>query len=174
MLIDIFDTLGEWGPIILFVFTIFVMRFKHTYLFYYCFGMIISIMSNYIIKGIIKEPRPGIDEKKLKIALKHNERFIYNKGIPYDIFGMPSGHSQRAAFTALFTYLTLKDTNILIFQVMYTIFIMYQRVYFDHHTILQCIMGIIVGIILAYIFYYIATNKITGNIKLKLDDYAKF
>ena len=49
---------------------------------------------------------------------------------------------------------------------------MIQRVVCNHHTVLQVCVGAIIGSITGYLFYYIATQKVKGQIREKPDDFG--
>jgi membrane-associated phospholipid phosphatase len=49
---------------------------------------------------------------------------------------------------------------------------MYQRVKYKNHTVSQVVGGAFVGSISGYLFYLAAITKITGPLKLKMDDNA--
>jgi len=104
--------------------------------------------------------------------MKNKQRFIYKHGIPYDIFGMPSGHSQSVLLSTIFVYLSLHDIKIFILYLFVTIVTLTQRVIDNHHTILQVIFGSIIGIILALVAYKMAEKNIEGKKTEKEDDYG--
>jgi uncharacterized protein YneF (UPF0154 family) len=49
---------------------------------------------------------------------------------------------------------------------------MIQRVVYNHHTVLQVCVGAIIGSVVGYFFYYIATQKVKGQIREKPDDFG--
>ena len=85
---------------------------------------------------------------------------------------MPSGHSQSLLFSTMFIYLSLKNKNILYIYLFISLLTMIQRVVYNHHTILQVIVGALVGLIFGYVFYQLARVKITGQISEKADDFG--
>lgn len=164
--------IGQFGPIILLLITIFLLRNKYNLLFYYVLFFIISGFLNLILKGILQQPRPSIDAKTFHLMMKNKERYIYKHGIPYDIFGMPSGHSQSALLSTIFVYLSLHDIKILILYLFVTLITLTQRVIDNHHTILQVIFGSLVGIVLGYVAYKMAQTNVEGKKTAKKDDYG--
>lgn len=164
--------IGQNGPLLLLIVTIFLLRNKYNFLFYYILFLIISLLVNIVLKGIIQQPRPSIDAKTFQIMMKNKERFIYKHGIPYDIFGMPSAHSQSVLMSTIFIYLSLHDIKIFILYLFITIVTLTQRVIDNHHTILQVICGSIIGIILALVAYKMAEKNIEGKTTEKEDDYG--
>ena len=126
ILSNLFYQIGQNGPLILFAFSIFLLRYKPNLLFYYILFFILGEIFNTFIKGIIQQPRPSIDKKTFDLMMKNKERYINKNGFPYDIFGMPSGHSQLVFYSTIFIYLSLnnvKITMIFLFLWLYLSFI---------------------------------------------------
>jgi len=166
------NQLGTNGPFILFFLSIFLLWNKQYLLFYYIIGFFFNAILNLIIKGIIKQPRPSEDIKIFNLALSNGKRFIFKNGIPHDIFGMPSGHSQSSLFSTIFIFLSIKKFNVLYFYLLFSLLIMIQRIVFNFHTGFQCIIGALIGTCFAYLMYKIARSSITGKINMKFDDFA--
>ena len=172
ILSTIFDKFGQYGPVILIIYSCYLLWDKSNLFFYYIVGIFINAILNLIIKGIIQEPRPSEDLKTFELSLKNGRRFLFKDGIPHDIFGMPSGHTQSSLFSAIFVFLSLKNLNILRVYLLISFIIMTQRVAFNHHTINQVIVGAIVGGLFGYSMFYMAQNKLMGVIREKIDDYG--
>jgi len=168
----ILKKIGQNGPLLLLIFTIFLLRNKYNFLFYYILFLIINLLVNIVLKGIIQQPRPSIDTKTFQKMMKNKERFIYKHGIPYDIFGMPSGHSQSVLMSTIFIYLSLRDIKVFILYLFVTLITLTQRVIDNHHTVLQVICGSIIGILLAVVAYKMAQKNIEGKKTEKEDDYG--
>jgi len=164
--------IGENGPMLLLFLTIFLLRNKHNLLFYYVLFFILSLLINLILKGLIQQPRPSIDTKTFNLMMKNKERYIYKHGIPYDIFGMPSGHSQSVLLSTIFIYLSLHDIKIAMLYLFITTITLTQRVLDNHHTILQVIFGSFIGCILGYLAYKMAQINLKGKNTAKKDDYG--
>ena len=88
---------------------------KRNLLFYYIIGGFFNAILNLVLKGIFQQPRPSEDYDKFNLVLKNGQRFIFKNGIPFDVFGMPSGHAQSVLYSTAFIYLALQKTNILYF-----------------------------------------------------------
>ena len=172
ILSTIFDRFGQYGPIILIIYSCYLLWDKSNLFFYYVVGIFINAILNLIIKGIIQEPRPSEDLKTFELLLKNGRRFLFKDGIPHDIFGMPSGHTQSSLFSTIFIFLSLKNLNILRIYLLISFIIMAQRVAFNYHTINQVIVGAIVGGLFGYSMFYMAQNKLMGVIREKIDDYG--
>jgi membrane-associated phospholipid phosphatase len=167
---DILYELGGYGPIILILLSWYLLFANNNLFFYFNVGLISNAILNIILKGIIQEPRPMFDSKKIKLMASHAKDYFFQNGIPFDIYGMPSGHAQTAFFITVFLYLSLKHTNLLYLCIIFSLIICYQRVNFEFHSILQVIAGSIIGSIVAYIFYQLAREKIKGRIREREDD----
>jgi membrane-associated phospholipid phosphatase len=161
---------GNSGPIILFIYGSYLLWNKSTLNYYYQVGFFISAILNVILKGIFKCPRPSEDIREFNLALKNGRRFVFKNGIPHDIFGMPSGHSEATMFITTYIFLTLKNKKFALIFFLLSLLIMYQRIKDNHHTLLQVVVGATVGVVCAYLFYYFAQVSLTGKIKAKPDD----
>ena len=172
MLLELFNEIGSFGPAILGVLSMYLLWDNHHLFFYYTLGFFLNAILNLIVKGFLQQPRPSEDLKTLNLALTHGKRFIFKNGIPHDIFGMPSGHAQSALFSTAFIYLSLRKMNLLYTYLFVSLLTMIQRVQFNHHTLLQVIVGAIIGCGFGYFMYGLAREKITGPITEKKDDYG--
>jgi membrane-associated phospholipid phosphatase len=161
---------GKLGPLLLFINSLYLLWNKNNLFYYYVYGVFLNAILNLVLKGIIKEPRPSEDPKLFNIALKHSTRFKFVDGYPHDIFGMPSGHAQSALFSTIFIYLALKDIRITIGYLFVSLLIIYQRVLFKQHTVIQVFAGAIVGILFGGFIYFMAQQKIMGKLRAKKDD----
>jgi len=171
ILLDTFiKVIGNNGPFILFFTSLYLLWNKNNLFYYYIYGIFLNTILNLILKGIIKEPRPSEDPKLFNIALKQSIRFKFINGYPYDIFGMPSGHTQSTIFSTLFIYLALKDLKITFIYFFISLLTMYQRVLSNSHTFLQVTAGAIVGILFSGFIYFMARQKIIGKLRRKKDD----
>jgi membrane-associated phospholipid phosphatase len=164
--------LGGFGPMILFFFSLYLLRDKRNLFFYYVVGIFCNLILNFLLKGIIQQPRPEEYLKQFNTAITNGKRIIFKDGRIYDLFGMPSGHSQGVLFSTLFIYLSLKNRNILFFYLFISLITMFQRVYFNYHSTFQVFVGAICGAIFGFIFYFLAKENIVGKITEKIDDYG--
>jgi membrane-associated phospholipid phosphatase len=172
MLSELFNKFGTFGPIILIFPSMYMLWNKNNLFFYYTVGLFISSILNIILKGLFLEPRPTIDQKSFDLSFKHGKRFLFKDGMPYDIFGMPSGHSQSTFFSTIFIYLALRKKNITYIYLGVSLLTILQRVVYNHHTVLQVIVGAAIGSVVGYLFYYLATENVKGIIREKLDDFG--
>ena len=167
---SIYYEIGAYGPNILMFLSIYLLSDKGNLLFYYIIGFIIETILNLILKGIIKQPRPCFDTKEFNLALKNNKRFMIKDGLPFDMYGMPSGHSSSVIFSTIFIYLALRKTNWLYLYLLISAITISQRVVYNYHSISQVIVGAFVGAIFAYFMFQLVENKVKGRIREKPDD----
>jgi membrane-associated phospholipid phosphatase len=85
---------------------------------------------------------------------------------------MPSGHTNFVFYSSIFIYLSLKNVNIFICYILFSLLVAYHRIYFNHHFFIQTIVGAVVGLLFGFFMYYMATQKIMGKISKKIDDFA--
>ena len=172
VLTDLFHEVEIIGPVILGVLPIYLLWNKKTLFFYFIIGFLINALLNLVLKGLLQMPRPSEDAGRFNLALTHGRRFVFKSGLPFDIFGMPSGHAQMVFYSTTFVYLALRNPIILYLHLFVSLLTISQRVAFNYHTPLQVIVGALVGIGMGYLVYYLAKNKIVGRITEKLDDFA--
>ena len=169
----ILNLIGKYSPFILITFTLYLLRNLNNLFFYYAIGVFMNIIINLLLKSIILQPRPSVDTQLFNLAVKNGKNLIFKNGIiPYDICGMPSGHTQTAFFSTVFIYLSLKNKYITFIYLIISLITMYQRVINKKHTLVQVIVGSFVGALFAFIMFYFAKQNIKGIIKIKSDDNA--
>ena len=169
---ELFHDVEICGPAVLGVLPIYLLWNKRNLFFYYIIGFFISSLVNLVLKGLLQMPRPTEDAGRFNLALTHGRRFVFKSGLPFDIFGMPSGHAQMVFYSTTFVYLALRNPIILYLHLFVSLLTISQRVAFNYHTPLQVIVGALVGIGMGYLVYCLAKNKIVGRITEKLDDFA--
>jgi membrane-associated phospholipid phosphatase len=151
--------------------SIFLLKNKENLLFYYLVGIFFNVIVNLVLKGLIQSPRPDEDNKKFDLVLK-NLKYTLKDGVPFNVFGMPSGHTQNALFSTVFIYLALRNKNIFFFYLLVSFITLCERVVERDHTLLQVIVGCIVGSIVAYYAYSLAEEKLKGKIRERSDDFG--
>jgi membrane-associated phospholipid phosphatase len=171
---NIYSGFGNNGPLILFALSTILLRNKENLLYYYILFFVIGAIFNTFIKSVIQQPRPSIDKKTFDLMMKNKDRYIKVNGMPYDIFGMPSGHSQSVLYSTIFIYLAFHNIKLTMSYLLVCLITITQRVVDNHHTVLQVIIGSIVGLIIGYLSYYMVKQKLTGKLTQKKDDYALF
>lgn len=169
-MINILNDLGFYGPLILIFLSVYLLWQHKNLLFYYVIGIFANMILNIILKGIIQEPRPIYDNKKVSLVATHAKRLFFQNGVPFDLFGMPSGHAQSSFFSTIFIYFALRKMNITYIYLALTILTCIQRVSSNYHSINQVIIGSFIGSSFAFFIYYLAEKKIQGKIWTKPDD----
>ena len=172
ILIQLFNDIGSFGPLILIFLSMHLLWNNSNLFFYYTIGVFLNAILNLILKGLLQQPRPSEDLKTFNLALNNGKRFIFKNGIPHDIFGMPSGHTQSMIFSTIFIYFSLRKKNWLYVYLFISVLTMAQRVVYNHHTIFQVIVGALVGAGFGYLVYFLAREKIKGRITEKVDDFG--
>lgn len=167
---DILHDLGKYGPMILSAITWYNLWNRNNLFFYFTIGLVINKLINIILKGIIQDPRPLFDSEKVNLVKTNAKQYFYQNGIPFNIYGMPSGHAQTSFYTLAFTYLATKNNSLLFFYLIFAGFICYKRLELERHSLPQVVVGSAVGSFIGYIMYSLARGKLTGKIREKLDD----
>jgi membrane-associated phospholipid phosphatase len=170
MITSLIYEIGNYGPIILFFYSLFLLSSKKNLLSYYILGIFLNTILNLILKVTFQQPRPSDNPKTFDLALKKGKYLLFKNGIPFDIFGMPSGHTQSSIFSTTFVFLSIKKYNSLIIYILLSLITMYQRVKYNFHTIFQVLVGSFVGFLFGFLFYYLSQEKIKGLIREKKDD----
>jgi membrane-associated phospholipid phosphatase len=146
----ILDTIGHYGPILVFLITIYNIFYLKYYFWSFLILTLVNAKLNEIFKLYIREPRP-----------KDQIDFIdHNNLTGAHAYGMPSGHAQGISFSIIYLYL-VKQSNPLLYL---TLFIggltLYQRWKYHRHTIGQLTAGFITGSVLGYYAYYLTNHMI--------------
>jgi len=106
--------------------------------------LIISYLTNSILKNIFKFPRP--DEKIVKP--------IYTES--GGGYGFPSGHSQNSTVLWIGLYLTFRKNYLMIISIVLITLISISRLYLGLHFLFDVVGGIVIGLlILLFCFKYI-------------------
>ena len=171
-MIRVLDFIGEFGPVILFVITMFLLRFKVNLLGYYCVGMLLKAIINASLKVIIQQPRPIEDPQLFNSMLQYNRLHRPYYQLPYDRFGMPSGHASSVFYSTMFVHLAFRDIRTTLFYLLISLLTLFQRVNNLYHSIPQVIAGTFVGILVGWGTFYMATQHKMGSLQRKQDDFA--
>jgi len=173
ILVKILTYVGVSSPMLLFFGSIFLLRNKANLLSYYIFGLLVNSSINYLLKGLIRQPRPREDLHVFHTEGKDSQN---KKRYGFDRYGFPSGHAQIAFYSLGFLSSALKREKHFLPILFLFIFIacvtLYQRFAYKNHTIIQLIAGSLIGFFIGYLVYWIAERKIAGPMKRKKDDDA--
>lgn len=161
---NLFGYIGVVGPYILNILSIFFLFNKKILLYFYILGSVVNIIFNLLLKFLIKQPRPKEDKVFFELAKANGKR------MSLDRYGMPSGHSQGVGFSCMFMYLVCKDMYITWLYLTITLITVMQRFYYNAHTILQIIVGLLTGSFMGYVFFCFGKHFLKGKISSKKDD----
>ncbi len=167
-----FNEIGIYGPIILILFSWFLLWHFKNLVFVFKVGLVMNSILNSILKGIIQQPRPIYDAKKVHLLLTNGKPFFFQNGIPFDLFGMPSGHVQMSFFIITFLFLSLKQYNIFYICFPLVLLTSYQRYESRMHSFNQIFVGSIIGTLFANGMYFIARENFKGKVREKPDDFG--
>lgn len=170
MIKQLLDIVGEFGPEVLFLITLFLLRFKTNFAVYYIFGMIFGTIVNSMLKNIIKQPRPIENKKLFDEMLQYNKLHQYYYVIPHDQYGMPSGHSNSVIYSTFFVHLVFHNTKITLLYLLIATNTMIQRFNNFYHSVAQVFFGALFGALVGYFIFYMARNFNMGKLTLKKDD----
>ena len=170
--LELFNKIGSLGPAILGITSMYLLWDKQTLFLYYLFGIFFDNILNLVLKGLFQMPRPSENIQLFNLALTRGRRFIFKDGMPHDRFGMPSGHAESVLFSTIFVYCALRKTKILYGYLFMSLIVLSQRIFFNHHTFLQVLVGAMVGAGLGLGVYYIAGVNMKGRITAKPDDFG--
>lgn len=129
-------------------------------------ALVINDIINFMLKYFIAKPILG-DKKYFLMGsgsrpkgAKNCSLFVEKNASFSKSYGMPSGHSQNAAFFSTYAIMGILNNPLISNKYIFvTIFIflafsvMYSRVYLKCHTIQQIIVGGVLGIILGLQYY---------------------
>lgn len=160
------DYIGYLGPFLLLIITIILLKSKTILLTYYIIGYALNIGLNILLKGFFQHPRPSEDLRIFNASIAQGKRF------GFDVYGMPSGHSQNVFYSVGFIYFALGNPIVTIIYFAIALNTCYQRVKYKNHSIMQVICGGIIGTIIGIIFYLFSSKKTMGLLKYKKDDNA--
>lgn len=164
--------LGEYGPALLILLSWWLLWGRENLFFYYTVGLAVNIVINLLLKGMIQEPRPMFDTRKVRILKTHGKSYFFQNGIPFDVFGMPSGHAQTVFYSTAFLWLSLKEWRWMYVCLPLSLLTCYQRVEYLFHTFSQVVVGSIAGIAIARGMYQLGREKMKNKIREKSDDYG--
>ena len=163
---DIIYQIGENGPTIIFLLCFYVLYFKPILLITFIIGYQFNSILNHCLKGWLRFPRPNENLKLFYIKINSDSH------IPFERFGMPSGHIQSIFFSLFFLFFSLqKKININPFIFFFILIIsaitLFERFYLNHHSFLQLLCGAILGAIIGYLFYYYSQLRLRGSLNRK-------
>jgi len=163
----VFESIGFNGPLILFISTNYLLfQNNSNYGIIYIIGFLLTAIVNYILKGFFRHPRPIDNEMLFKMEEK------YRQLMPFERYGMPSGHTQLVFYSTIYIYFVFKNIKILVFYLVISLLTLYQRVVSRQHFLSQTIIGAVIGGLFGYGCYKYTRDHLQGPLKMKPDDNA--
>ena len=111
-IIELFDSIGYTGPILILLINIYTFFYRKPYLYAYLISIFVNSFVNSTLKNIYRIPR-----QDNQIPFSKYENF---DGV--NAYGMPSGHAQSVGFSTIFLFfsglfMANEKTNTIIKQV---------------------------------------------------------
>jgi membrane-associated phospholipid phosphatase len=144
------DTLGFYGPIIMFLFVTIAIRKQTPFFISYVLGFFVNAYLNKILKVLIREPRPNGSRNFTGLDNYENE----------EQFGMPSGHAQSVFYSILFYFYLTQNWYILVGSLFLGILTLYQRWKYKNHSVKQLIIGSLIGILFSFFVFYLTKKNL--------------
>ena len=157
---------GSYGPYFLLVASTVLFFSKPEFLGFMIVGQAFNSLLNMVLKNIIQDPRPTNDYKELEICVINGHR------LPFDKYGMPSGHAQTIMYLLVYTTLVLNNTLIFAVYMALVVNTIWQRYTGENHTFKQLLVGAIIGACVGASTYFVATKHIRGKISTKQEENA--
>jgi hypothetical protein len=148
------DSIGLFGPFIMFFITIYYISNQTIYLWVFIIGSVCNHYINCILKEFIKQPRPTN-----QIDFMGEAENLFKRP---QMYGMPSGHMQILCFSIAYLWSLYQTYTIYLVSFVIFIITFYQRWKYRRHTIEQLIWGSITGGVLGYYSYYFTWKYIHG------------
>jgi membrane-associated phospholipid phosphatase len=145
----IMDSIGYYGPIILCIGHVYVLRFRFLYLFSYLAFFCMNVYLNTLLKRIIREPRPE-NQKSYNLM----DELTTKKSTNGQNYGMPSGHTQSLFYSISYAYLVTKSINMLLISLCLAAITIFQRLKYKKHTVSQLMMGVFFGTLFGTSAFY--------------------
>ena len=146
------DSIGFFGPGILFLEAIWLLWKQRPYLWGYLATFFLNYPLNQFLKLWIKQPRP-----------EGGRSLIGEEYQGADHYGMPSLHAQSTAITIAFLFLVKGFSNWTLLEIFILVLVIYQRLTYKRHTAEQLAVGTTVGFIVGYCGWFITKTVIYKN-----------
>jgi hypothetical protein len=136
---------------------------KYIYLISYIIFFLLNIGINYILKILLKHPRPNEN-----MDLFH---FIKEK-IEYERFGTPTDNCQSCLFSTFFILFSTKNILYFFIYLFLSIYVIYQEIQNNTSYYYQLIVAGIIGITISIIAYQLSLFFLKGKVELKEEENA--
>lgn len=145
------DSIGFFGPVILFITSLMNLIFVQPYLFGYLILSVVNLLINHGLKGYLREPRPH-----------GSSSFIGEQYEKAEKYGMPSHHAQSVFFSLTYNYTAKPRLLQFIIELFVCFVTLLQRYKYKNHTWQQLLIGSFIGGILGVI----GANFIRSQIRI--------
>ena len=142
-LVELFDSIGNAGPILILLINIHTFLYRKQYLYVYLISIVFNSFLNSSLKYICRIPRQSD-----QIPFSKHENF---DGV--NAYGMPSGHAQSVFFSTMFLYLGQADSYSRILAAFICCLTLIQRYKYRRHTAYELVIGSFIGMCLAYAIF---------------------
>lgn len=139
MILCVVDYLGYYGPVILPVVTMLVLRMRTKLILLYLCFLVINTVTNVILKLLIRESRPT---GQVFLTRFEHETDSHT-------YGMPSGHAQSVAYTSTFLYTLSQSANVMFVVGVIGWSTLYQRYKYRRHSVRQLVACVAIGSLIA-------------------------
>jgi hypothetical protein len=149
----------------LFFISLFILFLEEKYIFLYSYILffLFNLLINYILKIILKHPKPNEN-----IDLFH---FIQEK-IEYERFGTPSANCQSSLFSSFFILFSTKNLFYFFIYLFLSFYVIYQEIQNNISYYYQIFIAAIIGIIISIIAYQLSLLFLKGKVELKEEENA--
>jgi hypothetical protein len=143
--------------------SIYFLTFQYKYIIFYIIGSLFCILTNIILKILIKEPHLQEDKVLFNILLNNDKHIDFFK------YGMPSGFSQFLFFTVTYLYFIKKKEikkNYIIFLLLFLFYYFNEK----KSSNIQIFIGVFFGFVIGYFIFFLTNQYINSLLKNKKDD----
>jgi len=149
--------------IITFGISIYFLTFQYKYIIFYIVGSLFCILTNIILKILLKEPHLQEDKLLFNILINNNKHIDFFK------YGMPSDYSQFLFFSVTYLYFIKKketEKNYFVFLLLFLFYYFNEKKSSNN----QIFIGVFFGIVIGYFLFFLTNQYIKSSSKNKKDD----
>jgi membrane-associated phospholipid phosphatase len=142
-------------------------------LYVFCVGTVLCVLLNVLLKVLFCIPRANLTAMQRE-AVRRGAWFVYlpPHGIPYDLYGFPSGHAQLAWSILTYAWFLSLPALVLGMLSVVTGLTCIQRYLGLHHTLSELVGGTVVGMCVGYAMYVCKLRYTRGKVTPKQNDWS--
>lgn len=140
---NIFLYFGTYGPILLVLIGMYILKYNILLEGIFVIGFVINLVINSCLKMMFKEARPKGNPDSIK-----GHKDVWNT---INQYGFPSGHNQSAGYCIVIIISYTMNMWLLLFSWLNVFMIAYERYIMKHHSIRQELYGLFIGGFVGYI-----------------------